>query len=1081
MIKDAAIREQALDITHSFIVQAPAGSGKTELLTQRYLNLLAAAEKAPEEIIAITFTRKAAAEMRMRIMQALQFATTPAPDKSDYKYQTWSLASKVLTKNNQLQWHILENPNRLRILTIDALSAMLCRQTPLQTQFGGAFAVSENSGALYQLAARRALQTVFIETPYATALEQLLLYLDNRVELLEGLFSELLAERDQWLPTILYCYHHHATLRNTLENSLKRVILEKLHIAAETLPASVRQLLLHCAQQAGTYFELQNPAHPIAACAHFIFQEKPTITQFSQWFGLANLLLTQEGEWRKTIDIRSGFGPKDENKSLMLSVLVELQNYPAFLEALQDIVICPPEKYSDAQWETLTALTQLLPLLAAQLHVIFQEKKEIDFTELNLSALKALGDESAPTDLALYLDYQIRHLLIDEFQDTSITHLHLIEKIIAEWQPDDGRTLFLVGDPMQSIYRFRNAEVGLFLRAQRQGIGSVKLTPLTLTMNFRSQENLVQWFNATFKTVFPAASDIATGRVPCTEAFAARTALGYATTLYPLINENEAEVIVSNIAALKKDTPNDSIAILVRSRAQLPPIIQLLNAHQLSYQAIDIEPLFTRPEIQDLLSLTRALLHRADKIAWIALLRAPFVGLSLNDLEVLATQATDTLWESILAFDSISTLSDDAKKRLSHLTYYLTHAFVTQSEHRFATWIEGVWLALRGPATCKDLAIPRAYFDLLEKLPSPISIDTLTTQCQKLFANSTATTANPIQLMTIHKSKGLEFDHVFLPGLERQTPSDSQKLLRFCERPSRFGGEDLLLAPIAAAHVEQDSIYEYLKTIENEKQSHEMSRLLYVAATRAKKSLHLSFTLDWDDKKYCIKPPKKGSFLEKLWPVIENTFSVSPSHAIEKILEKKPYYFERLSAMPALPVKNTFIPQVTISIDNEDSQARIIGTVVHEALQQLTQQEAKDFYPAQWRARLLSLGILPAQVSDALSIVEIAIKNTLSDAKGQWILSQALHARAEWALTTYANGKVEKKIIDRTFVDDNNHRWIIDYKTSTPHENETLNEFLEKEKAQYQAQLDSYATLFPNDQVKLGLYFPLCKGWIAWE
>ncbi|MDP1574274.1 MAG: UvrD-helicase domain-containing protein [Coxiellaceae bacterium] len=1088
-IQDAHIRKQALDITQSFIVQAPAGSGKTELLTQRYLNLLSHAKKAPEEIIAITFTRKAAAEMRVRIMQALNFATQLEPDQNDYRHQTWSLAKKVLEKDAELDWEILQNPNRLRILTIDALSALLCRQTPLQTQFGGSFAVSDNSSALYQLAARRALTEVFTEAPYNKALEQLLLYLDNRVEHLEQLLSELLAERDQWLPTILYCYANHQTLQEMLENGLKRVILEKLQMAAAAMPENIKQLLVLCARHAGDYFKENDPRNPLAACADFTFEEKPALDKFPQWFGLTNLLLTKEGQQRKIVDIRNGFGPKDPNKSLMSSILTELTFHPVFYESLCDILICPPEKYTKPQWETLTSLTQLLPVLAAQLHVIFQEKKEIDFTELNLSALKALGDEESPTDLALYLDYQINHLLIDEFQDTSITHLHLLEKMIAGWLPGDGRTLFLVGDPMQSIYRFRNAEVGLFLRAQAQGIGPVSLTPLTLTMNFRSQGNLVTWFNDTFQTVFPALSDIATGRVPYTKAIAARQALDFSATLYPLISEDEAQVIVDQIMALKKNCPHDSMAILVRARAQLTPIIALLNKNNLAFQAVDIEPLFARPDIQDLLALTRAVLHRADRIAWIALLRAPFIGLLLTDLERIAQHSEkNTIWESLIDYENIIDLSNDAKTRISQLKYFLENAFETQSEHRLSSWIEGLWLALNGQATSQNIDHPRAYFDLLDKLENTahtLSIKTLSDRCEKLYANTKSAEKNTIQLMTIHKSKGLEFDHVFLPGLERQSPHDKSKLLRFCDRPSLFGGDDLLIAPIASAKEKKDPIYDYLKEIESEKQTYEMSRLLYVAATRAKKSLHLSFTLVWNEEKSCIIPPKKGSFLEKLWPIYEKSIAVTPKNTTGiETREKCTAPFQRLSMIEPHPNNSKFKPTVKINIDSEDFHARIIGTVVHEALQALSNNKTTpDTLPIKkWRARLLSLGILPSHSESAVLSVETAIKNTLSDERGQWILSQTKEAHSEWALTTVLTNKLEKKIIDRCFIDENNVRWIIDYKTSQPLIDETLEAFLEKEKATYQEQLETYSALFSADHViKLGLYFPMCKGWIAWD
>src|SRR5690606_41171918 len=90
-----------------------------------------------------------------------------------------------------------------------------------------------------------------------------------------------------------------------------------------------------------------------------------------------------------------------------------------------------------------------------------------------------------PSDLLLALDYRIQHILVDEFQDTSHGQLRLLETLTVGWTPGDGRTLFLVGDPMQSIYPFRDADMSLFLKVRRDGIGSVRLQPLALTQIFR--------------------------------------------------------------------------------------------------------------------------------------------------------------------------------------------------------------------------------------------------------------------------------------------------------------------------------------------------------------------------------------------------------------------------------------------------------------------------------------------------------------------------------------------------------------------------------------------------------------------
>ena len=100
--------------------------------------------------------------------------------------------------------------------------------------------------------------------------------------------------------------------------------------------------------------------------------------------------------------------------------------------------------------------------------MVFRAERVIDFMELGIAARDALGQIDNPTEVAYRMDSRIEHLLVDEFQDTSRAQFELLEQLTGGWQPGDGRTLFLVGDPMQSIYRFRQAEVGLFGAGGRQ-------------------------------------------------------------------------------------------------------------------------------------------------------------------------------------------------------------------------------------------------------------------------------------------------------------------------------------------------------------------------------------------------------------------------------------------------------------------------------------------------------------------------------------------------------------------------------------------------------------------------------------
>jgi ATP-dependent helicase/nuclease subunit A len=178
-------------------------------------------------------------------------------------------------------------------------------------------------------------------------------------------------------------------------------------------------------------------------------------------------------------------------------------------------------------------------------------------------------------------------------------------------------------------------------------------------------------------------------------------------------------------------------------------------------------------------------------------------------------------------------------------------------------WILEVWLALEAPAYLEnhtDLEDAKAYFDLLDELAVGCTIKSfaeLEERASLLFASSGQFETGAVQVMTVHRAKGLEFDTVFLPGLERVSPSKAQQLLSWAERPSRYG-DDLILAPIRKRGDRGDTIYRYLCYQESRKDQFERSRLLYVAATRAKKRLYLFGSIDGD-----LRPPK-NSFLSLL-------------------------------------------------------------------------------------------------------------------------------------------------------------------------------------------------------------------------
>src|SRR5256885_440157 len=286
--------------------------------------------------------------------------------------------------------------------------------------------------------------------------------------------------------------------------------------------------------------------------------------------------------------------------------------------ALEALLRMPDERYTDDQWEVLGAILELLPRAAAHLKVVFAERGETDFTEVAQGAVRALGTPENPTDLLLALDTRIRHILVDEYQDTSWSQYELLKCLTSGWEKGDGRTLFLVGDPMQSIYRFREAKVALFLQAWEEGLGTVELERLTLTTNFRSQAGLVDWYNASFPSILPREADPASGAVPYSPASPHHAALAGDAVQWHHMPDRIAEAnrIVDIVRAA-----SGTKAILVRNRIALAEIAPALKRAGIRYRAIEIEHLGEKQVVQDLYALTRALLHLGDRVAWLACLR----------------------------------------------------------------------------------------------------------------------------------------------------------------------------------------------------------------------------------------------------------------------------------------------------------------------------------------------------------------------------------------------------------------------------------------------------------------------------
>ena len=1109
---DRAARDKALDPKRSFIVQAPAGSGKTELLIQRYLQLLSVVEE-PEEIIAITFTRKAAAEMQYRVLSALRAAQRGERPEQPHQLRTAQLATAALERDAQSEWNLLTNPRRMRIQTLDSLNASIARSRPVSapgSASGVRVVVDAELVSLHRAAAMATLDYLAISGTAHDAAAEVLEHLDNNTGIYVDYLARMLGTRDQWLPFTgsgLLSVEDAARLRDILECNLGYAVRAHLDLVEVSFPKSIRHELASLFDYAaGNLRDNGDENHPIASLAGLADLPSPDPVTAPQWRGVAELLLTLAGTFRKQVDKRLGFPPEGKaQKETIKELLAELAAHEQLAEVLHAVRFLPPVSYTSEQWDILLALFRLLPLASVELRRLFAEQGVADHIEIAMTAGDALGTAESPGDVALLLDYQVRHLLVDEMQDTSSAQYRMLEALTGGWEARDGRTLFCVGDPMQSIYRFRNAEVGQFLLARTNGIGNVELEPLTLRRNFRSGEHLVDWFNAVFPGVMADRDDPASGAVSYSEALPVPQ-LGDIgrCVVHPLFGPDKAQEARAGLKIIA-DTlgayPDDSIAVLVRGRNQLAELLAELRHAGIDYRAIEIDKLTDLPEVIEVLALTRAAVHPGDRIAWLGILRAPWIGLDWTDLHSLVVNdAQSTIIELLRDEQRIARLSTGAQKSVAAALPALERLIAARPSKTLRDHIEDSWLALGGPAILSDkYAIDNVYryFDVLAKHERHGSLDDVAALETLLDLERVSTSGDArIQVMTMHKAKGLEFEHVLLYGLGRLPGRSGRSVLSWFDIPNEHGEERKIISPVGPrVEVESDPVHRYIELTSSSKDRNEQARLLYVACTRACVSLHLlGHTLATPDG---YKPPAKSSLLRMLWPAVEDEFAAAFSaDAIATSEDETGWKQPRLrrfkddwkapdiSALPGVAATETGAeePDDEVEFYWVGTEARIAGTIVHRWLQVIADgranigdSRAQEQVTGRW---LREMGIGDDMQAGIAARVRAALAGVRSDPKGNWILEG--NGYAELALTGVFEGEIESVILDRVRIDEDGAHWIIDYKTST-HEGGNLQGFLNAEVDRYTAQLQKYAAIYgaySGNQPRCALYFPLLKEFV---
>ena len=1116
--QDQEARDGALDPRKSFHLEAPAGSGKTAVLLARFLTLLSQVNDSPREILTLTFTRKAAGEFRERAMAYFRGPEDLGANFPPHEQQLYDLAREAFRHLDQKNMALpyLSVPERLPVNTFHGFCTQLLKAAPheagvpleFQLLEGDREAEWQKQEALEEL--RRRLNARPEADPVRQALVRRLVRLNNNWPRLAGELRNLLSRRDTLKDFLALAQGSMAAedYAALMEKHLARTVTHILKPLAEGLAGTELgrrwPQFLAAMQKNGAPLGTAPPEQPPEA----------SILDLPLWQGLAEVLLTKAGSLRKKLPggLAGGDWP---------GALSELPS--DFLARLQYCRTLPRELFS---LQEVGALHDLILLLNAAWDVYYElcrKLRVLDFIAVEEAALRLLDVES-PGELLLRLDWRLRHVLVDEFQDTSDNQKELLCRLLSGWTAGDGRTLTVVGDPKQSIYGWRQARLHLFLESREgltcEGRRTLPLTPLSLTTNFRATPTLITWVNRVVGGTVMADPRM-TGGLIFTEAHPAPAREGGESPCLALFahedkdeaRTREARWLAPRITEALADLPaGKHLALLLFARTHLATYLSALQEAGLVPRVREGLKLTDSRVVQHLHNLARALVRPQDEVAWAALLTGPWIEPDLASLAACA-QAPGTVWpEKLSAFAALPS-SPPAGVQLAR--WLLTarervgREFLSATLERFLTEA-GAWTGVAAWEGALGVASARSYLKLLAESEAGLPE---TTFLKADFAlqgsyqpSDPRAEDSPVEVLTVHGAKGLEFHTVFLPYL------DWQPLKMEGNQPAPFLLEEI---PGTRAHVlglappawqrALDSSYRLVGDLKKERMLAEARRVFYVAVTRAQSRLYLSGVLPARQGSWA--PPPQDSPLSWLWqhyrpgellsgdpqlwpdpPLRVEIFpepgrvcrvpveSPPPPEPWEFIPEPPPYSL----TFPSRAAAGDGVEEVMAAggpagdLDNLAARAR--GEVTHRLMQ--SQARGKGLPREQGvAAALVGLGV-PRKMAHSLAPEILAEVTACLQDPFLAALFNPESAVSEWGLEDQpAAGVIRRGRLDLLAFDGRNF-WLVDFKTSRPPAGESWDDFLFKEQEKYRPQLLAYREMTarvkglssPGD-IRLALYF----------
>ncbi len=854
---------RALDYKRHISLTANAGSGKTFILSKRFVEIAVNENLSLNNIVAITFTDKAAGELNKKISKEIE--------------------DRLITESDPDKIKILQRVRRqlvsANISTIHSFCVAILREFSPEAGLDTRFVPIDQTIAeeLIDLSIEESLNILIRMESTSEELKYLIRFLGSKRNLVSQLSS--LSKNRRNILTLS------AGLYSKSEEEIAEVFQKLFQEKAEKIFRESLKRMLICTKEINSTVLHSNESNNIAVETNHILKRIENASSIINLFTLIDelkeLLLIKAGTIKQ-----QGYLKKD----LRTLLEHEINVVHEFFESVKFVYII--KEYAQAERELAHFGKVLINIFRIVLDKYSEKKKQrsyLDFEDILLFTEELIKKE----EVRALLNERYKYIMIDEYQDTNEIQYNIFMPILNHLRSGN---LFIVGDEKQSIYMFRDAELEIFNRTKNEIIKETAHNGLMeLPHSFRLSPQVALFTNALFEKLFDK-PDFNFNEVGFSELICVKdeTEKGGIELLITNISEKElteGELVARRILKLMKDNPDgkikySDIAILCRKRNAFVELENIFLKFDIPFTIVGGKGFYQRQIVYDIYNYLSFLLNKDNDAALIGILRAPFYTISDREIFEISLKEGRTYWDKFqIYFRSHDKYSKIAHTLNNHLTVARSSGITSLlrtilKDTGYQAVIASRRNSIQELANLEKLISIsntfssqgfRTLYDFVIYLSE--SIETLEDESQAALT----TEENAVKIMTLHQAKGLEFKAVFLFKCNEAAKIDTVRS-KSISVDKNFGV--LTKVPLNNNYFDEYvappivGLYNYINF---RKQISEIKRLLYVGVTRAANYLFISASQKEDEL-------QNGSFLKFIVEGL-NVNLHHPIHSIESRLK----------------------------------------------------------------------------------------------------------------------------------------------------------------------------------------------------